>query len=195
MKLTKRKNYILTNILILFISPFLSFSCSQKNYEINVKPSTVATKFPVIKKYLAELDCISPKRVFYDDEEIKLTFRLTNLSHERLVIYEWMRKQEDNIFIYYYSCHNDSTLPSSINEWEVIKPDLPEYPQRQTLELANKNSVLIDKKFKISDFKLTENNTNHNFVAIIAALNLNSIKIRSRPIKIEIRKRNSLTNN
>ncbi|HOK05551.1 MAG TPA: hypothetical protein P5270_08500 [Victivallales bacterium] len=193
MKFIRVKNYIYTLINI-FTIIILSSSCNQKSYEVNIKPSRIATKFPVIKKYLAELDCVSPKRVFYNDEEIKLTFRLTNLSHERLVIYEWMKKQEDNIFIYYYTCPDDSPLPSSIKEWKVIKPDLQKYPPRQTLELANRNSVLIDKTFKISDFGLeAKNDFNHQFVAIIAALNLSSINLLSNPIKIEIRKRNPIT--
>lgn len=174
---------------ICIILVFNFISCSAERYQVNIKPSRIATKFPPIKNYSAELDCVSPKRTFYNDEAIKLTFRLTNLNKEKLIIYEWMRKQEDNILIRFTKFTEDTTLPQ-ISDWHLLKPEISDYPPRQTLELFYQNSVLIDKTFTAEELNPDKNHLDIPFkIALVAELNLNSLKLQSRVIVIEIRNR------
>lgn len=191
----KSKNKILQVLKIAIIAvAFHLFSCTSDIQKQNIKPPQTATKFPPIKKYFAELDCVSTKRTFYVDEEIKLTFRLTNFSSEKLIIYEWMRKQEDNILIRFTHRKENKSL-SNINEWKILKPKTEKIPPRQTLELATRNSTLVDKIFKSNDFDIDITKlTSPQKIAIIAALNLSSIKLSTKPIEIEIRPREKFYN-
>jgi len=161
-----------------------------------IKPPQVATKFPALKNVNAELDCVSPRRTFYTDEDIKLTFRLTNFSDKRLLIHEWMRRQEDNVRIRYHLASGEEALPP-FAEWKVIKPMVPADvpPPRQSLELTTSCSTLVDKTFKLSDFGLNARDiSGDRFVLIVGELNLQSLRLASNPVKIQIRRRAAVVN-
>jgi hypothetical protein len=161
-----------------------------------VKPPQVATKFPALKNVNAEFDCVSPRRTFYTDEDVKLTFRLTNFSDRKLLIYEWMRRQEDNVRIRYHLASGEEAVPP-FAEWKLIAPIIPADvpPPRQSLDLTTSCSTLIDKTFKLSDFGLGAGDiSGDRFMLIVGELNLQSLRLSSKPVKIQIRRRAAVIN-
>ncbi len=171
--------------------PFLIYSCAtdESSKNIAVMSTNEPRRFPEIKNANAVLECVSTRRTFFSDEDIQLTFKLRNLSENRLLIYEWMRKQEDNIRLYYFLSENPDGAPP-ISEWKVLAPEIKVPAKRQSIELSSWNSTLVDKIFKLEEIGLDPNSMfGPKILLVVGELNLKSIKLRSEIVNIEIKKR------
>ena len=141
-------------------------------------------KFPLIKfdKKEVLLEKMSSKVEFKAGTEPKVIYRLINLSLKRLIVYEWYMKEEYNIVIYYTPWEKGMKLPP-FKDWKKIAPKIGDKPRRMTLDLHHRNSTLINTKFSfIKDLKLY---TTKDFL-VFAKLNLMSLPIKSRIIKIRV---------
>lgn len=139
-------------------------------------------KFPKIKNIDVLLEKISSQIEFKADTDPEITFRLMNLSLKKIVIYEWMMKEENNIIIYYTPIKEGEKIPT-FDKWLEIKPDTGKNPKRIPLDLKHRNSVLITTHLPfVKDMKII---TPKDFL-IIGKLNLSSLPVRSRMMKIRI---------
>lgn len=143
-------------------------------------PKTI--KFPRIKKFDALLELISSKVEFKAGSEPEVTYRLMNLDLKKLVVREWMMIEPNNIIIYYTPWEKGAKIPT-FDKWKALKPDIGETPKRMTLDLKHRNSVLITTGLPfVKDMKIR---TPQNFL-IIGKLNLSSLPIRSRMVRIRV---------
>jgi indole-3-glycerol phosphate synthase len=162
------------------------FSCAVEDSQgIARKPPTDAKNFPPVKNVSAGIECVSPRRTFSSGEEIKLIFRLTNYSDKKLIIYEWMRDAGANLRLLWVLCERDEKAPALLS-WHSFAPVLEHPIRRQTLELNNRNSTLIEKTFSLKDLSGSADFSNKELY-IVGELNIKSVKLRSEQIKIEIK--------
>lgn len=141
-------------------------------------------KFPLIKfnKKDVLLEKMSSQVEFKAGTEPKITYRLQNLSLKRLVVYEWFMKEENNIEIYYTPWEKGMKLPP-FKDWKKISPKICDKPRRMTLDLHHRNSTFINVKYSfIKDLKIY---TIKDYL-VFAKLNLMSLPIKSRIIKIRV---------
>lgn len=139
-------------------------------------------QFPKIEKYKAILERVSPKVEFKAETVPEIIFRLKNLNSKRLIVPEWMMDETKNIRIYYTPWQEGMKKPED-SQWKVISPAIEENPKRMTLDLAPNNAVLLKTKLDfIKDMKII---TPQDFL-IYAELNLSSLPIKSRWMKIRI---------
>lgn len=140
-------------------------------------------KFPVIRKFDAELEKVSTTIEFEAGSDPKITFRLINLSFKKLKIREWMMKESYNIILYYTPKLKNMSKPPALDKWLVFKPEIGEKPKRMPLELKHRNSVLISTN--LSFIKKLNNKKNSDFY-IMAKLNLKSFPLKSRVLQIRV---------
>lgn len=140
-------------------------------------------KFPLIKKFDAELEKMSSTIEFEAGTDPKITFRLINLSFKKLKIREWMMKESDNIILYYTPKLKNSSKPPALDKWLILKPEIGEKSKRMPLELKHRNTVLISKN--LSFIKKLNNKQNSDFY-IMAQLNLKSFPLKSRVLQIRV---------
>ena len=140
-------------------------------------------KFPKIKDYNVELECVSPEREFKAGTVPKMTFRLRNYAMKHLIIYEWYSKESDNIRLYYVPWKPKMKVPPKA-QWNAIIPEIPKNPKHISMELTHRSSVLVDIDLSfIKDIK-----TDHiQYFYIFTELNLTSIHARSEFIKITVK--------
>ncbi len=170
---------------------FSLFSCATKPDVDAVihKPSTEAKNFPTIKNVNAYLKCVSTKMTFFVDEDITLTFKFGNLSTQKLVIYEWMRQEDYNVKLYCFACKPGDKLPPA-SEWKLLEPKTQNPIMRQCLELAQGNSTFVNKTFRLNAIGLTnENLADKQLLYVVGSLNLKSLTLNSKVLKIEIKRR------
>jgi hypothetical protein len=185
MKKRINNNYIKV-MLALFL--FTSYSVYAQDVTKKVKGVTKAEdiknlKFPKIKKYNVELECVSPIREFKAGQPAKMTFRLRNYSLKPLIIYEWYAKESENIRLYYIPWTPKMKKPKK-DQWFSIIPKIAEKPKRLSMELTHRSSVLLD--VDLSFIKEMKTDRIQSFI-IFTELNLTSISARSQMIKIEVK--------
>jgi hypothetical protein len=162
------------------------FSCAVEDSSGSVrKPLTDAKNFPPVKNVSAGIECVSSRRMFSSEEEIKLIFRLTNYSDKKLIIYEWMKDNSANLRLLWVLCGKDEKVPA-LPFWHSFAPVLESPIRRQTLELNNKNSVFVEKTFSLKDLTGSADFSNKELY-IVGELNIKSVELRSELIKIEIK--------
>ena len=139
-------------------------------------------KFPKIKDFDVILEKISPQIEFKAGTAPEITFRMMNLGLKKLVIREWMMKEENNLILYYTPITDEEEVPT-FDKWHELKPETGENPKRMPLDLKHRNSVLITTRLPfVKNMKII---TPQDFL-IIGKLNLSSLPVRSRMIKIRI---------
>jgi len=185
MKNNRKADYIR---LLLTLSLLITTAVYSQDVTKKVKGVTKAEdiknlKFPKIKKYNVELECVSPIREFKAGKPAKMTFRLRNYALKPLIIYEWYAKESNNIRLYYVPWKAKMKKPPK-DQWIPIIPKIGKKPKRLSMELTHRSSVLLDVDLPfIKDMKTDHIQT---FV-IFTELNLTSISTKSQMIKIEVK--------
>jgi hypothetical protein len=185
MKKRVNKNYI-KPLLILFL--LASHAVYAQDVTKKVKGVTKAEdiknlKFPKIKKYNVELECVSPIREFTAGKPAKMTFRLRNYAVKPLIIYEWYAKESNNIRLYYVPWKPKMKKPTK-DQWIPIIPKIENKPKRLSMELTHRSSVLLDVDLPF----IAKIKSDHiQYFVIFVELNLTSISTKSQMIKIEVK--------
>ena len=170
-----------TIILSLVISIFTSTLIQAEEEDKTVLPKDF--KFKQIKDYDAELECVSPKREFKAGSKVKMTFRLRNYAMKSLVIYEWYEKEAYNIRLYYIPWSPGMKIPPK-DKWNSVIPTVEKDARRMTMELRHRSSALIDVELPFIE-KLKTDHVQYFY--IFTELNLTSISVRSKFIKIMVK--------
>jgi hypothetical protein len=183
---TTKELFVKKFILLFSISVILLLNACVSNktnaFDKTYPEPSIKLKYKKIAKYKAILECVSPKVEFKAGSVPQITFRLKNLSSKRLLITEWMMKESNNIKIYYTPWHPGMKIPVK-DQWKVISPKIGENPKRMTLDLAHRNSVLLNTNLDfVKDLKIIT----PQYFMIYGKLNLSSISKRSRFLKIKI---------
>ena len=139
-------------------------------------------KFPQIVGFDAVLEKVSPEVEFKAGTLPDITFRLQNRGLKNLVIPEWMMQEELNISIYYTPWELGQEIPA-LEAWKEQRPDIGENPRRMTLALKHRNSVLVKTQM---DFVKDMNIVTPQDFLLIARLNLSSILIRTRVMRVRV---------
>ncbi len=135
------------------------------------------------KKFNLGLECVSVKREFKSGKPAKMTFRLRNYEMRLLSIPEWMIEESNNIRLYYVPWEEKMKKPDK-DQWKAIIPNVGESPKRMTLELAPRNSVLLD---VVLPFVEKMNIDSPQDFILYVKLNLSSVSARSKFIKITVK--------
>ena len=176
------KNLLLIFSVLLMLTFAACVSHKTQAFDKTYPEPTKKIIFPKIKEYNALLERVSPIMEFKAGTSPAMTFRLMNLSTKRLILPEWMMNEPDNLIIYYIPWEKGMKKPP-IDKWQVLAPKTKLNPKRMTLDLNHRNSVLIKSKLTfIKDMKIR---TPKDFL-LFGALNLTSIRIKSRIMKIRI---------
>jgi hypothetical protein len=144
-------------------------------------------KFPAIKDYNLTLEVVSPEREFYAEETAKFSFRLENKDSKKIIIYEWMMKEGDNITLYCkpYDGKFEKFVES---EWKCIKPNVKENPRRASLLLNQNNAVFVEKELDFAkEVAQSDLAKGGKKFYVIGSLNLNSVSLKSQPVVIKIK--------
>ena len=139
--------------------------------------------FPKIRKYDIGLEVVSLKRKFKAGQPAVITLRLKSFALKRLVVYEWLEKESDNISLFWIPWHGTMKKPKK-EDWFSYIPKIEKKPKRMPLTLEHRNSVLIDVKIPFIE-KIKGLNKAQDFV-VFAELNLSSISAKSDYIKITV---------
>ncbi len=140
-------------------------------------------KFPKIKDYNVELECVSPKREFKAGKKAKMTFRLHNYAMKPLVIYEWYQKESENISLYYVPWKPKMKVPAK-SKWNALIPKIMKNAKHISMELTHRSSVLLDVDLSFIEHMKTDH---IQYFYIFTELNLTSISSRSKFIKITVK--------
>lgn len=183
----KQRGFELKNIIIpvsLLIILFTNSCVSQKTqaFDKTFPEPSKEIKYPLVENFKTVLERVSPIVEFKSGTTPQVIFRLKNLNTKRLILPEWMMKEENNIKIYYAPWSKGQKKPEK-DQWKVLIPQIEENPKRMTLDLAPRNSVLL--KTKLNFVKDMQINSPQDFL-IYGELNLSSLPIKSRLMKIRI---------
>lgn len=182
------KNYLrIALLLLLGFMPFV-LAAQAKVVERAIDPKDSSkVKFPVLKDYKLNFEVVSPERDFYAEEKIVCSLKLENKDSKKIVIYEWMMKEGDNIMLY-YKPYDGKYEQFVEKEWKCLKPQVKENPRRSALQLNPNNSVFVEKELDLSkEVTQTELAKGGKKFYLIAVLNLNSLNMRTQPVVIKVK--------
>jgi len=161
-----------------------AFAAGKKKRLLEKKPAEAFKElhFKKIKDYKIKLECVSVSRFLMAGDLPKITFSLTNIGKNDLVVYEWFEREPDNLRLYYHVWKKGMDVPP-LKEFTPLIPPVEKKPKRMTLELKPKTSVLIDKF--LTFVRVVDSKEPVTFI-IFAELNLTSISARSGFFKVTV---------
>lgn len=182
------KSYLRLFVLILSIFlPIMLFAQNKTSDKADGKKDTSKIKFPVMKDYKLNIEVVSPEREFYAEAKANFSFRLENKDSKKILIYEWMMNEGDNIAIY-YKPYDGKYTEFVEAEWKCVRPKISESPKRSALHLNPNNAVFVDKELDIStDISQAALAKGGKKFYVIGSLNLKSVSLKSQPIVIRIK--------
>jgi len=145
------------------------------------------TVFPRIKDAQVSFEIVSTTGEFYAGNEASITFRLKNIGKNKLIIYEWLGKnEEDNIQIF-YTPYNENVKGFSEKEWKTEAPNVKK-TKHLALELNPGGSVIIEKKIDfIEELDVKKMPKQGYEFYVTGKLNLKSLPEISKPIRIKVK--------
>ncbi len=181
----------ISNALLLVLSVLFTITLSSGCTRVRKNPE-ISTRIPQrdsyekLQNYQLQLDLLTPRRRFYAGEDVKLTYKLTNVGEKSLCIAEWYMNESDNIRLYYMP-YRKKLAKFNSKDWILVDHDIKQPPHRFELVMLPKNSVLVDKTVPFIKAAGEDNPTvKRGKYYLIAELNLNSVDVRSKPIVISI---------
>ncbi|GEM_PF-2727922 len=170
---------VFTTVLVI-----VSASCKSKQERVVMGMVKEVEHFPKIKDVKAELDIVSSLRTFNINEPALLTFRLTNFSVKKLIIYEWKMIDELNITLYVAPWVEGQPYPAP-EKWICLKPDAKK-ARLMTLDLATNNFTLVDKKIDFKNEIIKSEIEKPQTFLVYGELNLESVSLKTAPTKLTI---------
>lgn len=184
-----RKNIIVSAIFTLISLPFIDCAISEEKPKPPPEGKVYKMSYPKIKNYEVNLKCMTFDRAFEPGKPAKLTFGLRNEGGSSVMIYEWMMKESDDLRLYYVPFKEGMKTPArNSKEWLAELPEIKGNPRRMPLELAPKNTVLIEKELNFTA-SVAPGTKEPKYFLVYAELNLESISAFSEPVKIVVEPR------
>lgn len=185
----KMKLKLLLNMLSIF-TLFILFNLYAGNEgqsgKIYGRQTSGKIHFPKIRDYNVILECVSPQRTFTAGKPAFIRFRLKNRGSGRIVVYEWMMNESDNLQFYYIPWEKNMKTRPSKDGWIRVSPAIKEPIRRMTLELAPGNSVLMEKKLEFIENIKTGSIASQDYLMYFE-LTLESFQAKSNIIKITVK--------